>query len=252
MAIELEEVRQSQEIFAALLQKREIREKTQRSLFDMYMNSETVQELVKSQCEAVGCTCICYVDVIYLIPNEDNRWLGYSKTELKQQLCRSNPTEIDYYLVQFTILCLLLEFYDERGSEHKMREFIRTGDLLNIIAERLGEGRAKYSEEEQDAYGLAFTQMSQRYESMKAGSTNSRSGRATKSGFLNTILSFLEKQGLVSLSDNGEFIRTTQKLDHFMDWNLLNTDNFHRVLAVLKGTENEQDTDGEADQHQLQ
>ncbi len=252
MAFDWEEVRQSQEIFAALLEKQEIRERSSmKALFDTYMTSESVQELVKSQCEAVGCTAICYVDVIYLIPNQDNRWLRYSKADLKRRLCHSDASEIDYYLAQFAILCLLLEFYDEQGSEHKMREYIRSGDLLNSIGNRLEEGRSKYSEEEQEAYGIVFTRMCQRYESMKAGTLTSKS-RATKTGFLSAILSFFEEQGLVALSDGGDFIRTTDKLDHFMDWNLLNTANFSRVLAVVKEAEaDEQDSDDEADQYQL-
>ena len=251
MAFEYEEIRQSQEIFATLLEKREIRERSsQRALFDAYMSSERVQELVKSQCEAVGCTAICYVDVLYLVPDEENRWLGYSKTDLKRRLCRGNPTEVDYYLVQFAILCLLLEFYDERGSEHKIREFIRVGDLLNLIGEKLSQGSHAHSEEEQEAMGLAFTQMCDRYEAMAPGNSGSRV-KTTKMGFLNGILSFFEEQGLLTLTDNGEFIRTTDKLDHFMDWNLLNTANFSRVIRVLEEEDDEQDPDGEADQYQL-
>ena len=239
MAYEREAVWQSQEIFAALLEKREIREDSpQRELFEAYMSSEEVQELVKSQCEAVNCQAICYVDTIYLIPEQDNRWLGFTKTDLKQKLCKAPPTELDYYLVQFSILCLLLEFYDERGSEHKFREYIRTGDLLNSIAQRLEEGKNRYEPEEQEAYGMVFSEMSQRYEALKAGEVGSRA-RSTKAGFLHAILSFLEDQGLLMLSDGGDFIRTTQKLDHFMDWNLLNVANFSRVLEVVKGVEDE-------------
>ena len=35
-------------------------------------------------------------------------------------------------------------------------------------------------------------------------------------------------------------IKTTRKLDNFMDWNLLNKNNFSRVQRVLGAEENEQ------------
>ena len=44
---------------------------------------------------------------------------------------------------------------------------------------------------------------------------------------------FLQKQGLVEYVEQDEMIKTTRKLDHFMDWNLLNQNNYERVLRVL-------------------
>ena len=45
-----------------------------------------------------------YGDVVYLIPREDNTFLGFSKAQLKQLLCKSGGTDKDYYLSQFVIL----------------------------------------------------------------------------------------------------------------------------------------------------
>ena len=36
-----------------------------------------------------------------------------------------------------------------------------------------------------------------------------------------------------------EMIKTTKKLDNFMDWNLLNQNNYQRVMRVLGVTEHE-------------
>ena len=52
------------------------------------------------------------------------------------------------------------------------------------------------------------------------------------------ILNFLEKQGLIDFVEEDEMIKTTKKLDSFMDWNLLNQNQFQRVLKVL-GVEHE-------------
>jgi hypothetical protein len=44
---------------------------------------------------------------------------------------------------------------------------------------------------------------------------------------------FLEKQGLVEYVEQDEMIKTTKKLDNFMDWNLLNQNNYQKVLRIL-------------------
>ena len=49
------------------------------------------------------------------------------------------------------------------------------------------------------------------------------------------ILNFLQKQGLIEFVAADEMIKTTKKLDNFMDWNLLNQNHFQRVKRVLEG-----------------
>ena len=39
--------------------------------------------------------------------------------------------------------------------------------------------------------------------------------------------------------EQDEMIKTTKKLDNFMDWNLLNQNNYKRVLRILGVAEDE-------------
>ena len=206
-------------------------------LYKAYAEQEEVQNLVKSQGEIADCDVERYGNVIYLIPKEENNFLGFSKAQLKSVLCKSNATDKDYYLSQFVILTLLVEFYDGQGSSSKSREYIRVGELQNSISERLKEGAGNSLEEEEKA-GIAFSNMLEAYEALKSDEKGSRA-RTTKEGFLYYILTFLQKQGLVEYVEQDEMIKTTKKLDSFMDWNLLNQNNYKRVLRVLGVTEDE-------------
>ncbi len=237
MAYEFDEVKTSQEIFYYLLEHHELREEEVPKLYKAYLESEAVQNLVKSQGEIAESVVERYGDVIYLIPQGQNYFLGYSKARLKQEICRSNATDRDYYLVQFAILVLLLEFYDGQGSSSKTREYIRLGELQNSISVHLKEGAEKYDEYDQDGSGVAFTQMMQAYEALRSDEKGSKK-KTTKEGFLYSVLSFLQKQGLIEYIEQDEMIKTTRKLDHFMDWNLLNKVNYQRVAEVL-GVRNE-------------
>ncbi len=238
MAYELDDIKASQEIFYYLLENHELREEEEMLLYKTYTEEEEVQNLVKSQGEIAGSTIERYGNVIYLIPKEENNFLGFSKAQLKSVLCRSGATDKDYYLSQFVILTLLVEFFDGQGSSSKAREYIRVGELQNLVSGHLKEGAQNLGEEEEEQAGIAFSNMYEAYEALKSDEKGSRA-KTTKEGFLHHILLFLQKQGLIEYVEQDEMIKTTKKLDSFMDWNLLNQNNYQRVLRVLGVTENE-------------
>lgn len=231
MAYELEEITTSQMIFYYLLQNRELKEDEETQLYKSYTENETVMNLVKRQGEVADSNIERYGNVIYLIPKEDNDFLGFSKALLKSTLCKSTATDKDYYLSQFVILTLLVEFYDGQGSSSKTRDFMKVGEILNCISDRLKEGTSNQEEEEEQG-GLAFTNMLEAYEALRSDDRGSRA-RTTKEGFIHSILTFLQKQGLIDYIEADEMIKTTIKLDHFMDFNLLNKNNYNRVMRVL-------------------
>lgn len=232
MAYEMGEVRLSQQIFYYLLEKHELKEKDEQRLYRAYTEEESIQNLVKSQAEEANSHIERYGDVIYLIPKEENTFLGFSKAELKKRLCKSSGTDKDFYLSQFVILTLLVEFYDGQGSSSKSREYIRVGELQNSISVRLKEGAENSTEEGEEKNGIAFTNMAEAYEALRSDERGNRQ-KTTKEGFLYHILQFLEEQGLVDYVEEDEMIKTTKKLDNFMDWNLLNQNNYQRIRKVL-------------------
>ena len=232
MAYEMGEIRLSQQIFYYLLEHFELREEDEQRLYRAYVEEEAVQNLVKSQAEEAVSTVERYGDVIYLIPKEENVFLGFSKAKLKEILCKSTGTDKDFYLSQFVILTLLVDFYDGQGSSSKSREYIRVGELQNCIADRLKEGVENFSEEEEEQKGIAFRNMLEAYEALRSDDKGSKA-KTTKEGFLHAIFVFLERQGLIEYVEEDEMIKTTKKLDNLMDWNLLNQNHYQRIRKVL-------------------
>ena len=193
MGYEAEEIRQSQEIFYYLLEHHELQEEQEQLLYRAYAEQEKVQNLVKSQGEIALCNVERYGNVIYLIPKEENHFLGFTKAQLKAALCKSNATDKDYYLSQFAVLTLLVEFFDGQGSSSKSREYMRVGELQNCISQRLKEGAQNVPPEEQEQAGIAFSNMMEAYEALRSDEKGSRA-KTTKEGFLHHILMFLQKQ----------------------------------------------------------
>ena len=136
------------------------------------------------------------------------------------------------------ILTLLVEFFYGQGSSSKAREYIRVGELQNLVSGHLKEGAENLDDEQEELAGIAFSNMYEAYEALRSDEKGSRA-KTTKEGFLHHILVFLQKQGLIEYVEQDEMIKTTKKLDSFMDWNLLNQNNYQRVLRVLGVAENE-------------
>ncbi len=239
MAYEIDSIKLSQSIFYYLLCNSELKETDEPELYKAYAENEEVMNLVKSQGEIADCMIERYGNVIYIMPNISNTYLGFSKADLKRELCKSGATDKDYYLSQFVLLTLLTEFYDGQGSRCKSRDFMRAGQLQNLISERLKAGKeAEEEEEEVEKTGLDYQSMSEAFEALKSDDKNSRK-KTTKEGFLNSILDFLEKQNLIVYIQEDEMIKTTEKLDNIMEWKLLNKNNYNRIMKALGVLEDE-------------
>ena len=239
MGYSIDEINVSNKIFYYLLKNGELSESEQ-DLYKSYCENEHITELVKNLGEASEVYIKKYGGVIYLIPKEENDFLGYSKGDLKKLLCKSGANDKDYYLSQFVILTLLVTFYSSQGITSKCRDYIKVGEFLNIITDRLTEGAKRCEESEKNTDGIAFQNILERFEALKS-SDKKTTAKTTKEGFINTILKFLDDQGLIYYIQNDDMIKPTKKLDSFMDWNILNKNNYNRVLKALGEESNEQD-----------
>ena len=84
MAIQMEVIKQAQAVFYYLLQHHELLEEQAPDLHKAYMEQDEVQDIVKSQAEIANCHIEAFAGVVYLIPKEENYFLGYSKAQLKK------------------------------------------------------------------------------------------------------------------------------------------------------------------------
>ena len=199
MAYEAEMITYSQKIFYYLLCHGALSDADSgvNELYRAYVENEEVLHLVKSQAEIAECRVERYGSTIYLMPEIDNKYLGFTKADLKKAICKPNATDRDYYLSQFVILTLLAEFFDGQGSMAKSREFLKLGELQNTVSERLRAGFAMERERENDDRAahelyenvLDYKSMSEAYEALKSIESGSRS-KYTKEGFVSIICEF--------------------------------------------------------------
>lgn len=241
MAYEVEVITCSQKIFYYLLCHGALADTDSGAdeLYRAYVENDEVMMLVKNQADIADCRVERYGNTIYLMPDMDNKFLGYTKADLKKEICKPGATDRDYYLAQFVILTLLAEFYDGQGSSCKSRSFLKLGELQNIVSEKLKEGQRieQESEETKDTKDtketiLDYKSMSEAYEALKSVEAGSRS-KYTKEGFVSVICTFLEKQELIIFVAEDEMITTTAKLDNLMEYRILNKENYGKMMEAL-------------------
>lgn len=242
MAYEAESVSYSQKIFYYLLCHGSLSDTDSGAadLYRAYVEREEITSLVKNQAEIAECRVERYGSTIYLMPDIDNKYLGFTKAGLKKEICKPGETDRDYYLAQFVILTLLVEFYDGQGSRSKSREFLKLGELQNTVSKRLRAGLELEEERENDRADrrtadenvLDYRSMSEAYEALKSVEAGSRS-KFTKEGFVSIICSFLDRQGLIIFVPEDEMIKTTPKLDNIMEYKILGKDNYARIIEAL-------------------
>lgn len=216
------------EVFYRLLQKRQL--PLQDPDIMKIINDEELQQELEAMAEAFECRIGYYGDSVYLIPDGSNHFLGYSKSELKKRLLKSNQPVSYYYLYMFIVLTLMQEFYGTSYGGGKSRSYIKMDSLATKVRENLAYGADNSKAPAQ----VPYSRMLLVYDSLKPefGKNEKNSIRQ----LFETILSFLEEQNLIVRVDEDESIRTTPRLDDLAD-NILRGSEGKRLMEQILGGE---------------
>lgn len=227
------------EIFMYLLENGSLSSDKNRELYDEFVK-EKIMTLVKMYTEKANCEVRLINNTVYLIPNEDNKFIGYSKSELKNDMLKSNATEQDYYLANFIILTLITSFYNASAGIMKSRFQIKYNEFENLIGSRLTQAD-DYRDIEtlEDESQIAYNSIIDKWNSLKATETKGQS-KTTKTGFVLSVIKFLANQGLVSYYEKDEIIKTTTKMDDLVNEIVLNKSNFKKIEETFNNLEKQQ------------
>lgn len=204
-------------------------------------NDGQVQELMADQekqaefealAQAFECQIIYARHSIYLLPDAENDYLGYSKAALKKRLLKSSQPVVFYYLYMFIILTLLNEFYGTSYGEGKTRSYILTGNLMNHVYENLKKGAEKENRPSQ----VPYKKMLEFYEGLKAELDHKE--KNSRAQLFDVALRFLEEQQLIIRLEENDSIRATERLDDLADYVLRSSNGYDLMMEILEGEEN--------------
>lgn len=175
-------------------------------------------------------------EMILLVPEDDNTFLGFSKADLKERLLKSQQTDVHYYLMMFMLLVLLDAFYSTEYGDGQLREFLLLGDWMNRTDKALNAGLNL----EDNPGNIPYEEMQDTYNNLLSEMDSGRKG--TKLQLYQTLLRFLQQQDLVVYFEGGGQIYVTGRLNALIDSVLRNEEILacFEALPELEGDENAQ------------
>lgn len=225
-----EELKKASEIFSWLLTNGELSNKSNKELYENYMD-ENVQKILDIMAQAHNVNISKLESYIYLIPNVDNMELGYTRQDLKKALIgRSEVKNEEFYLASYIIMVILNEFYSGQGANLKSRISIDIYELQNTITSRLNKHKSKTYELIQEETKLPIYVIANFWDGLLLSDAN-KSTR-TKYWYINRVIEFMTKEKLIQVM-NKEELYTTNKLDMLMTYKLLNADRAKEIMEIF-------------------
>lgn len=247
MAYLLEEIKKATNIYVYLLENGELKSSINKELFDQY-NIKSVKEILDSMALESKVSIRQISDSIYIIPNIDNEFLGYKRSELKTAILGKQKINIDgnqkdatlehYYLVIYIIIVLLSKLYGGKGAMTKLTDSIELSEIENIISKRLEPFIEKDVTELEIETKLSISVIANLWYS--ATNDDDYAKIRTRKWFVKQVCIFLEKEGLANILDKTSLV-PTKKLDRLVINHLLNGDRLVEINMLLNLKENEED-----------
>ncbi len=153
-------------------------------------------------------------DTLFFTPRTDNKFLGFTNEELRDNMGFSNNSEL--YISYLIILSIIIKFYNGENYNNKVRSMLKVEELEGFITLKLESFKAMENGEQKDEeLNFNFSTISRLWlefptydEKIKSFSQS----KGTKISFIYRTLRFMQEQGLINM-DNDNEIYTTEKLD---------------------------------------
>lgn len=176
----------------------------------LYLADDAIRGLVDQFAVEVDCTIFASGDYIYMIPISKNSVFHVSNESLKKDYLPSRAVNLDIYIMYFSIIILIGEFYDSYQTIEPTRDFLSINDWLIKVNERVdslkeqGEEKLKEFDKESEYNWTSIMKSWEDMDDIKE-KVKSQDGRTiSRKSFLNVVKQFLEKQDLIKDIGNEE------------------------------------------------
>jgi hypothetical protein len=186
----------------------------EKSILQAYMADDDVRGLVDQFARKVDCITLIAGDQLYMIPETKLSPFHVNNEHIKRTYLKGSATNTELYLLYFTTIVFLGEFYDSYHSKEPTRDFITLQDWVEKISERM-ESLKEHSEEALKRYEKEFSynwiSIIEKWDSIddlketakkQSGNTNSRLS------FLDSVKRFLLDQEIAFEIGNNELTLT--------------------------------------------
>jgi len=206
-----ETVETALKIFMELARLGQLHQEDYPEMVQAYKTDQEVQGLFTNIIEPLADVKILEsLYVLYLSPNVDNRFFGYTNEELRDKMKLSTNREL--YLAYFVILSLLAMFYGEDSLSEVSRVYVTASDLEQFVSTRLQDLAANTDlsdlEKELKINLLSSVEVWQDMPEYDPDLKALRRSTKNRISFILKVAMFLETEGLAHVEQDRELYAT--------------------------------------------
>ncbi|MDP4178946.1 MAG: DUF6063 family protein, partial [Bacillota bacterium] len=190
----LEDIRKAMKLYNYLLEQGELTAVEDKELYG-YFSDIKVREILEAFEDESRVSIKKYDDTIYFIPNVDNEFLGFKRSELKKEIFpRGDMKNIDLFLAMYIMIQLTSVFYSGKGANVKIRDLIQLGELDEKITERLETFKDSEDKTVDDESGLAITDIADYWFTLV--NEDDAAVLRTRRWYISQVMVFLKRENL--------------------------------------------------------
>lgn len=226
----LEDIRKTMRLYNYLLTHGELSAKEDKELFQCFSHSK-VREILEAFEEEAKVRIKKFDDTIYFIPEVDNDFLGYKRSELKKEIFpKGEMKNIDLFLAMYIMIQLTSEFYGGTGKKVSLRDIIQLGELDEKITERLELFKDMEDKSVDESTELAMTDIAKHWFNLI--NEDDATAFRTRRWYISQVMNFMKKENLINIQDDTVIIPTAKfnrlATNYFLDFQRL--EDINRIL----------------------
>lgn len=249
MLYEQEQVIQGFKIYSTLA----INGKGYKDDLRLYIADDTIRGLVNQFAQEMDCTILVVGDMVYMVPLAIYSPFHVSNQSIKDKHLPSKAVNADIYMMYISIIILFGEFYDSYQTIEATRDFIRVGDWLNMVNEKVLAIKDFDKEkllELEEKYEYNWIAIIDKWDALDDVKENVAQTFRTNSrmSFINVVKKFLGSQELIEEIGNDE-IKLTEKAKAIIQRYYMELEHNREILEFIYSLE---DKEGEGNASHIQ
>lgn len=212
MQFDSQDIEQAFRLLALLNQKGKVSEEEE--VFRYYVTRSEVRSLIDSYAAETDSVIVKTSDHLYLVPKSGQSLFHIKNAYIRREYFGYQATNLDIYMMYFSIIILFGEFYDSYETPEPTRDFLPIGEWMEQIRERMatlkehGPEKLAQVEQESEWNWNVVIELWEALDDLKEQAKRQDSKQQSRLGFLKRVIRFLKEQDLIWEQGNDELILT--------------------------------------------
>lgn len=206
--------------------------------YQLYMSNNEVYTLLDQYADKVECVLFVAANQLYMVPKTMNSPFHVNNEYLRKTYLKANATNGDLYLLYFSTIVLLGEFYNSYFTKEPTIHFLTLSRWVEAVNERMEvlaqhpDERLKELEKEHSYNWLSILEKWNALDDIKESAKSQKGQTLSRLSFIHTAKNFLVKEDVITDIGNDE-VALTEKAKTIVQRYFMNLEHNNKILQFL-------------------